>query len=96
MKKTIASLIIVCAALAAQAQEVPSTTRTNVVSTVKPLAVFMFKDENAKVIQAQLLAITNAAGKRVIGSVNPTNINQISISVTQSNGIPQRAAVVVR
>ncbi|HEY5345973.1 MAG TPA: hypothetical protein VIK62_06475 [Verrucomicrobiae bacterium] len=96
MKKIIASLIIGCATLAMQAQNVPSTNQIPVESHVKPLAALIFKGENAAVVESQLFAITNAAGKPVFGSLSQTNISHITLQVTQTNGLPQRVTMVVR
>ncbi|HEY5044015.1 MAG TPA: hypothetical protein VIK53_18740 [Verrucomicrobiae bacterium] len=96
MKKTIASLFIGSTALALLAQSLQSTNQIPVESPVKPLVTLVVKGTNMMVIQTQLLAITDAAGKPILGSINPSNINYINIRFVKTNGVPERTTVLVR
>jgi hypothetical protein len=96
MKKTIALLIIGSTALALLAQSLQSTNQIPAESHVKPLVALLIRGTNMTVIQTQLLAITNSAGKPIMGSLNATDINYIMIRFTKTNGVPERATVLVR
>ena len=96
MKKTIASLIIGSTALALLAQSLQSTNQIPAESHAKPLVALLVSGTDMAVIQAQLLAITNSAGKPIMGNLNATNITYIDIHFRKTNGVPERATVLVR
>jgi len=61
-----------------------------------PFTAYAIKGADAEVVEAQLLAITNASGQRVCGSLSETNATAINFYFFKTNGVPYRAHLTIK
>jgi hypothetical protein len=55
-----------------------------------PFTTYALKGADAEVVQAQLLAITNASGQRICGSLGEADATTINFYFFKTNGVPYR------
>jgi hypothetical protein len=61
-----------------------------------PFMAYALKGADAEVIQAQLLAITNASGHQICGSISEADATRINFYFFKTNGVPYRVHLEVK
>ena len=61
-----------------------------------PFTAYALKGADAKVVQAQLLTITNSSGQRICGSLSEADATTINFYFFKTNGVPYRVHLEVK